>query len=169
MDEQNDLIFQRAERNDSPEILELLQRISAWLEGKGVEQWREFFEEKGKATLEKRFREGEVYKILKDGSLSGVFVIQWDDTFWHPMKNDGLATWIHTMGIDSSLVGKGIGNKILSYVEAIAVRAGRKYVRLDCNGDNAKLCAYYESNGFKKAGTKSWERWMVSLYEKEIG
>jgi ribosomal protein S18 acetylase RimI-like enzyme len=164
----DDLTFQRAKPEDSNEILLLLQRISSWLAGKGIDQWKDFFNEKGKATLERRFREGEVYKIVKDGVILGVFVIQWDDTFWHPMKKDDLACYIHTMGIDPSLTGKGIGKKILSFAEDIAVRAGRKYIRLDCNADNARLCEFYESNGFYKAGSKPWENWNVRLYEKKL-
>ena len=164
----DDLTFQRAERGDSKDILALLQRISTWLDGKGIDQWKQFFEKKGEETLDRRFREGEVYKIIQDGYLLGVFVIQWDDTFWHPMKKDGLACWIHTMGLDPSLTGKGIGKKILSFVEDAAKRAGKKYVRLDCNGANERLCRFYESNGFKNAGSKPWEQWMVRLYEKEL-
>lgn len=162
------IIFQRADPGDFMDILTLLQRISKWLEGKGVDQWKSFFEEKGKVTLECRFREGEVYKILQGASLSGVFVIQWDDAFWHPMKKDGLACWIHTMGLDPALTGKGTGKKVLLFIEGIAVKAGKRYLRLDCNGENTRLCGFYESNGFKPAGTKPWENWMVRLYEKEI-
>ncbi len=165
----NDLIFQRAEQTDSDEILALLRRIAVWLQRKGLDQWKQFLEErKGAVILKRRFQEGEVYKILKDGNLSGVFVIQWDDTFWHPMKKDGLACWIHTMGIDPSIIGKGVGREILAFIEKAAESAGKKYVRLDCNDANGRLCAYYESNGFKKAGTKPWEQWVVRLYEKEL-
>jgi ribosomal protein S18 acetylase RimI-like enzyme len=164
----DDLTFQRAKLEDSADILALLQCISSWLAGKGIDQWKDFYNEKGKATLARRFREGEVYKIAKGGAILGVFVTQWDDTFWHPMKNDDLACYIHTMGIDPSLTGKGIGKKILSFVEDIAKRAGRKYVRLDCNADNARLCEFYESNGFYKAGSKPWENWNVRLYEKKL-
>lgn len=164
----NDLIFQSAALEDFDEILKLLQRISAWLAGKGIEQWKDFSNEKGKATLERRFREGEVYKIVKDGAVFGVFVTQWDDAFWHHVKKDDLACIIHTMGIDPSVMGKGIGKKILAFVEDIATKAGRKFIRLDCNADNARLCEFYESNGFYKAGSKPWENWNVRLYEKKL-
>jgi len=168
-DEMNDLIFQKAELSDTKDILALLKRIAIWLKGKGVDQWLQFLDEtKGMAIVERRFREGEVYKIVSSGNLLGVFVIQSDDPFWHSKRKDDLASWIHTMGVDPSLVGKGIGNKILSYIEKNAISAGKKFVRLDCYDDNKRLCIYYESNGFKYAGSKSWEGRTIRLYEKEL-
>jgi ribosomal protein S18 acetylase RimI-like enzyme len=166
----NDLAFKRAETTDSPEILGLLRRIAEWLEGKGVDQWREFLTDEGGAKLAKRFREGEVYKVLLDGTVAGMFVIQWDDTFWHPEKNDGMACWVHTLGVDPASRGRGIGKRILSHIEGIAKGAGKKCVRLDCNADNTKLCGFYESQGFKAAGAKKWAEkdWNVRLYEKEL-
>ena len=167
--EMDELTFQKAEPKDSKDILALLQRIATWLKGKGIDQWRQFLDEKkGQAILDRRFREGDVYKVLQKGAILGVFVTQWDDAFWHSTKMDDLACWIHTMGIEPSLTGKGIGKKILSYVENVARRAGKKFVRLDCDGNNARLCGYYESNGFKNAGSKPWEEWLVRLYEKEL-
>jgi len=166
----DDLTYQRAETTDSKEILGLLKRIAEWLRSKGIDQWRDFLDEKGEAKLAKRFREGEVYKVFKDGTLSGMFVIQWDDTFWHPEKNDGMACWVHTLGVDPASRGHGIGVKILSHIEGIAKGAGKKCVRLDCNADNPKLCGFYESQGFKVAGAKRWveKDWNVRLYEKEV-
>jgi GNAT superfamily N-acetyltransferase len=139
------------------------------LEEKGIDQWKQFLDEKkGAVILERRFREGEVYKALKNETIFGVFVIQWDDTFWHPMKKDNLACWIHTMGIDPSLKGNGIGKKILTYVEDAARNNGKKFVRLDCGADNERLCGYYESNGFEDAGSKPWDGRMIRMYEKEL-
>jgi GNAT superfamily N-acetyltransferase len=164
----DDLIFQKAEPEDSVDILALLQRISSWLAGKGIDQWKYFSNEKGKIILERRFREGEVYMVMKDGVLSGVFVTQWDDPFWHHVRKDDLACFIHTMGIDPSFIGKGIGKKILAFVEDIAMKAGKKCVRLDCYADNARLCRFYESNGLVGVGYREWEGRNVRLYEKKL-
>lgn len=41
----------------------------------------------------------------------------------------------------------------------------RRYIRLDCAFQNNKLCSYYESLGFVRAGIKSDEiAW--ALYER---
>ncbi|HXL74032.1 MAG TPA: GNAT family N-acetyltransferase [bacterium] len=160
--------FQKADIKDSVNILPLLRCTAHWLQAKGIKQWTDFLGEKGREILERRFHEGEVYKVLQGDLLVGVFVVQWDDTFWHPMKNDQMACWIHTMGLDPSWMGRGIGCQILSFVESLAFQNRKKYVRLDCGADNPRLCGFYESNGFQKAGTKFWGDWLIQLYEKQL-
>jgi GNAT superfamily N-acetyltransferase len=151
------------------ELLALLRRIALWLKGKGLTQWEDFLEEKGRLILEKRFREGKVYKVLHGSALIGIYVVQDDDVFWHQMRKDNLACWVHTMGVDPDHIGRGVGAQILAQIEEMARLAGKKFVRLDCMDDNPKLCTFYESQSFQKVGIQSWKEWQIRLYEKTIG
>ncbi len=169
MNNMEGLDYLPAQTSDMNDLLALLRRIALWLKGKGLTQWRDFLGEKGRPILEKRFREGKVYKVLHGGALIGMYVVQDDDAFWHHLRKDELAYWVHTMGVDPDYIGRGLGAGILADIEKKARFGGKKFVRLDCMDDNPKLCSFYESHGFQKAGTQPWKEWRVRLYEKALG
>ena len=55
------------------------------------------------------------------------------------------------MELIDQLHQNGIG-AILDFVEQMAVRHHKKYVRLDCSIDNPELNTYYEKRGYHLAG-----------------
>ena len=67
---------------------------------------------------------------------------QWDDT--------PPAYYVHNLV--GSLDSRGAGGAILDFVEQMAVRHHKKYVRLDCSIDNPELNTYYEKRGYHLAG-----------------
>jgi ribosomal protein S18 acetylase RimI-like enzyme len=64
--------------------------------------------------------------------------------------------------------GLGLGNLMLDWCANKVTGLNRRFVRLDCAVENTKLCAYYESLGFVRAGLKH-DGCVWSLYEKLAG
>ena len=158
-----------AKKSDFASILHLIQKVARWLKQEQVQQWAEFLTGDGPQLLEKRFEEGEVYIAEEGRRLVGVLVLQWEDGFWGAKGLDDLAGYVHTMAVDREFAGKGVGAALMAKAELRCAEQGRRYVRLDCSKDNTKLCAYYERHGFKSTGTKSFEDWILNLYEKDLG
>ena len=158
-----------AKKSDFAAVLDLVQRVAGWLKQEQVEQWQEFLTGDGPDLLMKRFEEGEVY-IAQDGRrIVGVIVVEWEDGFWGEKGLDDLAAYVHTMAVDREFAGKGVGAALMAKAELRAAEEGRRFVRLDCGANNTRLCAYYESRGFQKVGTKLYEDWTMNLYEKNLG
>jgi len=66
--------------------------------------------------------------------------------------------------------GQNLGEEILNWTAETASKKGRKYLRLDCNTANKKLCEYYENQGFKLTATKNFPdyNYTAALYQKSV-
>ena len=158
-----------AKKADYGAILDLVQRVAGWLRQEQVQQWQDFLTGDGLDLLARRFEEGEVYKAEDGRKIVGTVVLEWEDGFWGAKGSDETAAYVHAMAVDRDYAGRGVGAALLAQVELRAAEEQRQFVRLDCGRDNARLCAYYESHGFKKVGEKPWEDWTANLYEKNLG
>jgi ribosomal protein S18 acetylase RimI-like enzyme len=103
-------------------------------------------------------------------SASGTLTIQWSDPdVWGERGPDGLAGYIHGMGIARSVGGKRIGQRMLEWaVELIGAR-GRRFARLNAQASNSPLCRYYEQRGFRPLETALLGgSFMTRLFEREL-
>jgi ribosomal protein S18 acetylase RimI-like enzyme len=115
------------------------------------------------ASLSRR----EVYVVEQDGMPVGTFSLDWDDeTYWGPQ--DPVAGYVHGISVRRGFNGRGLGSLIIDWCASKVAALNRRFVRLDCDSGNTKLCAYYESLGFMRAGLKPIPQGDViwSLYEK---
>ena len=81
------------------------------------------------------------------------------------------ALYIHKLAVDSSFSGKKIGEKLIEWAATQAQEKGIYRLRLDCGGNVAGLCSYYERIGFIRVGTTTIESYdgPVALFEKVLG
>ena len=80
-------------------------------------------------------------------NIAGAAVLLEDDDQWDDTPP---AYYVHNLV--GSLDSRGAGGAILDFVEQMAVRHHKKYVRLDCSIDNPELNTYYEKRGYHLAG-----------------
>ncbi|MBQ0741131.1 GNAT family N-acetyltransferase, partial [Aquimarina celericrescens] len=64
--------------------------------------------------------------------------------------------------------GQDLGKKILQQIAQHVQTEDCKYLRLDADSKNPKLCSYYEKQGFQKVGTKELPISVYNLYQKEL-
>lgn len=163
------LTFLKAELAQAPQVLSLLQATARWLRARGINQWVEFADGGGEHIVERRFKEGEVYLFNLDQRTVGTLTLQTEDSFWDEMGRDGKALWIHSICVEPGLTGHSIGSRALSWVLGKARDEGKAFVRLDCWAQNAGLCHYYESFGFREIGRKKWKDRELKFYEISAG
>jgi ribosomal protein S18 acetylase RimI-like enzyme len=145
-------------RNDAL-IRKVAYRDYAWgKEGDGVsERW-----------MGNNVNQREVYVVELDDTPVGTFTLDLDDEQrWGPQEP--IAGYVHGLSVRKGFNGRGLGGFMLNWCAIKLNGLNRRYVRLDCPVHNAKLCAYYESLGFTRAGLwpepgPGGDIW--SLYEK---
>jgi GNAT superfamily N-acetyltransferase len=127
------------------EVLAVLDEASAWLQGRGVEQWPSRFDP---SWVEGAVRRGETWLALVGGMVSGTMTLGRSDSVWDGLP--GTALYVHRMAVRRS--APGLGSVILGWAAGVARQQGREALRLDCVASNRRLRAYYEAAGFVHRG-----------------
>ena len=102
-----------------------------------------------------------------NGDTIGMVRILNEDLLYWGQQTEA-ATYIHSLVVKESYNGKGMGAHILKNIEAQAKAKNHRYLRLDADFKNPKLCSYYEQLHFKKVGTKTLPISVYNLYEKVL-
>jgi RimJ/RimL family protein N-acetyltransferase len=146
-------------RNDA-HATKVAHRDYAWgKEGDGFsERW-----------VRNNISEKEVYVVELEGTAVGTFSLALDDDHWGPQKP--IAGYVHGLSVRKGFNGRGLGNIMIDWCASKMTGLNRRFIRLDCVVQNAKLCAYYESLGFIRVGLypepgHGGSVW--SLYEKSV-
>ncbi len=110
----------------------------------------------------------EFYYVQKeDGEQIGMLRIMDEDLiYWGPQADK--ARYVHSLAIKEKFNGKGLGKVVLDMVAKEAGREGCKYLRLDCDSKNSRLCNYYLGLGFEQVGQVKLEISTYNLYQKEV-
>jgi ribosomal protein S18 acetylase RimI-like enzyme len=96
---------------------------------------------------------------------------------WEDVRNWGIkpsdAGYMHQLAVKGGHRGKNLGGQIINWLADKVAQEGRQFLRLDCDTNNAELCAYYEDQGFTKVGTQSRPdnelgEYKMALYERSV-
>jgi ribosomal protein S18 acetylase RimI-like enzyme len=99
-------------------------------------------------------RTGHVRLIEVDGISAAMMMLSWqDETYWGKQGPD--AGYLHGLAVRRDFRGLGLGAFALRWANDHVASHGRRYLRLDCDARNTKLCAYYESFGFERVRTRA--------------
>ncbi|HJU11196.1 MAG TPA: GNAT family N-acetyltransferase [Candidatus Binataceae bacterium] len=143
------LSIARAGSDDYDIVMAILREAADWLIQRGNPQWQHWYMDFGEQLLRERLEHHEVYLFRAEKIPIGTVTIQWTDAeVWGGRGSDGLAGYIHGIGIVRSMSGRQVGERILEWaVEQIRQRE-RQFARLDAQASNKPLCRYYEKCGF---------------------
>jgi ribosomal protein S18 acetylase RimI-like enzyme len=123
---------------------------------------------------------GEMYMLTDGDHIAGMVAVvmcQGTDyeaiTWAENLANDQVAT-LHLLAILPGYRGQSLGRKILEEAAALAVRNGKKALRLDMLASNLPARRMYENAGFIYRGKQHWYAentgWAdFLLYEKLLG
>lgn len=163
----NRVDIQRVDELDLAKLQSLYIEAAAWMEAKGIDQWRtsDFTTE----HMQKLIRQTELYQVNWSGSIIGGLSIQWKDAIiWKELDCDNEAGYLHKLVVKREYNGLGIGNTVLRWCEAYMKMNGKKLLRLDCVPSNVKLNEYYVTAGFEFRGRTEGKGWAANLYEKAV-
>lgn len=128
--------------------------------------------EKGwhEATALANVKMGHTHLVEVDGVAAAMMMLVWEDKkYWgeQPPK----AGYLHGLAVEHNFRGLGLGAFVIHWAKDQIIRQRRQYLRLDCDAGNLKLCACYESLGFRRVATKDMPElgaYVASLYESAV-
>ncbi|MFD4600152.1 GNAT family N-acetyltransferase [Streptomyces sp. NPDC058464] len=154
--------------DDIPVILGMFDSAVAWLASQGrTRQWGATpWSENPRAVemITRYVTEGSPYVAEYDGVPAATLTLT-DAPGSYLAPADEPERYIHILASDRRFKGTGVGAALLAHAAAETRRAGISLLRVDCYaGDDRKLVAFYESNGFTPtesftvavAGDDSW-------------
>ena len=137
--------------SDTPPAHAIYNRTFDWLTTKGVRQWLLRLDV---TTFSKRQIAGEAFAIYVDGVLAGCVFVPFETLGYY---GDELKTvprwWMHTLVIDRSFAGRGIGEQTVVAVCDLVRERGGDSVWLHCVNDanHAEVIpSYYARLGFEE-------------------
>ena len=108
-----------------------------------------------------------VYVRNKESDTVGMLrILDQDLMYWG--EQDEKAKYVHSLVVKEDYNGQGLGQQILEQVADLARQDHCRYLRLDADSKNPKLCQYYESMGFKRVGSTTQRISTYNLYQKEV-
>jgi ribosomal protein S18 acetylase RimI-like enzyme len=153
-----------ATNDDVPLVAEMLDEATAFVSTFGFVQWPVPFPPD---ELRQRIRQRELYVVEEDDEPAATFTLLWDDPFfWGQQPPD--AVYVHKFAVRRAFGGRRLGERILEWIEASAASAGRSFVRLDTQRDDAAIRRYYERLGFEYRGDHEHPRFPAVLYERRV-
>ncbi len=163
--------FTRATASEQEPVLAILIAAAKWLQSKGINQWEHYLQGDGEQDLAAAIGRGEVYLVTRDGRPVATISLQpkpsdWDRAVWGEV-DEAEATYVHRLAIDREFAGTGLGEAMLDWVADQARAEGKRYLRLDCVGENERLNAYYAKRYSFKGRTPHYGR-TFSKYEQEL-
>jgi ribosomal protein S18 acetylase RimI-like enzyme len=160
--------IRRATADDVPVLTQIRNEARAWKIAHRDYAWGK----EGNGVSERWMRDNvaqkEVYVVELDGTPVGMFSLDLDDEQrWG--AQEPIAAYVHGLSVRTGFNGRELGGFMLDCCASKVRGLNRRYVRLDCPVHNMKLCGWYESLGFIRAG--SWQEpcpdgYVWSLYEK---
>ncbi|MDH6569587.1 GNAT superfamily N-acetyltransferase [Streptomyces sp. SAI-117] len=146
--------------DDIPVILGMLDSCVEWLVAQGRPgQWGTRPLSLSPGTVESVARyvdEGSVYIAEADGVPAATLTVTDSPGAYlaHLPSPGEPERYIHWLASDRRFKGHGIGSALLAHAVEETRRAGVALLRVDCYaGDDGKLVAYYEANGFAPTET----------------
>jgi ribosomal protein S18 acetylase RimI-like enzyme len=160
--------IRRATAADIPALTQIRNDAHAKKVAHGDYAWGKEGDGFSETWVRNNVSQREMYVVELDGTLVGTFVLDLDDER-HWGSQEPIAGYVHGLCVRQGFNGRGLGNFMLDWCANKVSGMNRRFVRLDCAAHNAKLCAYYESLGFIRAGLypePESDGYVWSLYEK---
>ena len=161
--------FKQIVVDDKAAVLALFKRSAEKIKRMQVNHWQYWNNPPADKIkwVEEGIHNSEFFYIFVEGVNVGmVRILDEDLPYWG--RQDEKAKYIHSLVVREQFNGKGISNAAIKAVGAMAQENNCKYIRLDADSENPKLCEYYENQGFKKVGTKTLTLSTYILYQKEL-
>ena len=161
--------FKQIVVDDKAAVLALFKRSAEKIKRMQVNHWQYWNNPPADKIkwVEEGIQNNEFFYIyFEDVNVGMVRILDEDLPYWG--KQDEKATYIHSLVVTEQFNGKGIGKAAIQAAGVMAQENYCKYIRLDADSRNTKLCEYYEKQGFKKVGTQTLTLSTYNLYQKEL-
>lgn len=152
---------------DAGAIEEMLLEAARWVDALGVVMWSEG--ELDSAVIVREVGEGFFALASVDGVPAGAIRFQERDPLFWPDIPQQDSAFVHRLVVRRAFKGQGVSHALLEWSKQRAWSIGRRFLRLDCDVDRAKLRTLYEAAGFRLHSYRQVGPYYVARYEYERG
>jgi ribosomal protein S18 acetylase RimI-like enzyme len=157
------LIITRATADEVETAVSVEESATSWLRSRGIEPGNP--PRPLRDIIAECVDRGEVYLAKRDGVAAGKIILQdRDDGVWADLPGD--AVYVHGFMVHRAFGGQGVGLAMLRWAETVTANRGKPLLRLDCDGANPELRAYYERAGFTHRGDLPLPHRLAARYER---
>jgi GNAT superfamily N-acetyltransferase len=166
----SELTIRRGSAADEGALLALFDEAVAWMVARGqAGQWgdRPFSERPETRARVREFAESEgLWMAEREGEPVGVVIVGAHPPHVEPIERSEL--YVELLISSRRHAGNAIGARLVRFADDLAVRRGVEVLRVDCWGAPT-LVAWYEAQGFTRAGTFDVGGWKGQVFEKAPG
>ena len=162
-------VFQRANIEDFPIILDFLKEAALWLKQKGINYWQDWINppDNFKCWIYDGVDNNQFWLVLNKAETIGVFRLMYQDKLFWGERNDETG-YIHSLTTSRKHSGLGLGYYILRWIEEYCHIHGKDFLRLDCGEHLDRLVKYYREFGFNTFSNVVVNGEHLVLLEKRI-
>jgi GNAT superfamily N-acetyltransferase len=103
-----------------------------------------------------------------EGQAAGAMRFQLEDRLFWPDVDGADSAFVHRLAVRRDFAGQGVSTALLAWAVDRARAVGKRYLRLDCDADRARLRAFYERFGFRLHSHRQVGSYYVARYELQI-
>jgi protein-tyrosine phosphatase len=160
---EDELTITRATADEVDTAVAVEESATSWLRSRGIEPGDP--PRPLRDIIAECVDRGEVYLAKRDGVAAGKIILQSeDDGVWADLPGD--AVYVHGFMVHRAFGGQGVGLAMLRWAETVAANQCKPLLRLDCDGANPELRAYYERAGFTHRGDLPLPHRLAARYER---
>ena len=161
------LVIRQAGADDTRALVETLVEAADWVtQLDGTIMWVEGELEEPRVRAE---AEAGLFVVAEvGGQVVGAIRFQLEDRLFWPDIDGSDSAFVHRLAVRRANAGQGISTALLQWSADRARSLGKRYLRLDCDADRARLRALYEGVGFRLHSYRQVGAYYVSRYELQI-
>ena len=160
------LSIRQATSEDINAVADILREAAAWLENRGMPQWRQDELEPKRIVAE--VDSGQFFLAEYDSVPAGTVKFQLEDCLFWPDIPQGDSAFINRLAVRRCFAGGDLSSALILWAIARTHSLGRRYLRLDCEASRAGLRAVYERMGFRFHSDRQVGPYFVARYEYDI-
>ncbi|UVI27763.1 GNAT family N-acetyltransferase [Paenibacillus spongiae] len=161
------LSIRRIQSEELESFTAILKEGAVWLSDSGMPMWSEA--QISAHTLLINNPIDEMYMGFKNDETAAVMILQAEDPGVWPDDPVHESLYLHKLCIRRKYAGLGVSLEMVCWAKSHAKHLGKKYLKLDCASDRARLCDFYIRQGFDKVkDTMILGKYPTSLFEYRI-
>jgi ribosomal protein S18 acetylase RimI-like enzyme len=170
MDSGLEMKISQGAQSDLNAVICLIGECIRHMEARGIHQWDEIYPDR--AIIETDLTNGLLYVAREDGRCRAMVTVhEYQPCEYAPIEWQYPAERllvVHRLAVHPNSEGRGIGRKLMEFVEDMARNGGYEAIRLDAFPQNPRAVSLYENLGYRKAGSVVFRKGLFFLYEKSF-
>jgi GNAT superfamily N-acetyltransferase len=144
----------------------MLTEAASWVDARGPVMWDQG--ELSPTAIAAEVVQGQFFIADVDGVPAGAVRFQLRDPLFWPDLEDDESAFIHRLVVRRAFKGQGLSTALLQWAVAHARAIGKRYLRLDCDANRARLRQLYEGFGFRLHSFRQVTSYYVARYEYRL-